>query len=544
MSNFEIIKQIVDSMSYLPDLSKFYISIVDIVSNQTRAENCSLMLFDKDTERLVIKAARGKKDHQGIFYEKNGFGRMSFGANEGVAGKVYKNNKSILIADTRNEKLFIKFNEADLENNIEIRSILCTPMRYNNKVHGVVNLSSHKPGAFNQDDLTIVKLIAGLASNALSTYFLSQKIQQKNNLIDEMALANSTALKTFDDKYRAFIQDVDHGIFILQDDVFVFKNNYFDKVTGLAFSDSYSRNFNEPVFISNLKRCIQEIKEKGCNQDKTSYFEFSCILENELRVELEVTVALVDYKGRPAFRGIVRDITERKKIENLKSGVLAMAAHEIRTPLRIISGYNRLLLEEEAGPINEDQQKILLECKKNCDKLTSFAQAVLDFSRISSGKINFMDFKEEDIKSCINSALKQVNFQARKKNILIQAKLTSLNLPTLFFDKNKVEQVLVNLLINAINYSGEDSKIEIEVRRPADNYLEIWVADNGIGIPQEEKESIFDEFKTGTRARTKDSFGLGLSVCKKIIELHGGRIWVEDRKEGGSKFKFTLPVSR
>jgi signal transduction histidine kinase len=110
-------------------------------------------------------------------------------------------------------------------------------------------------------------------------------------------------------------------------------------------------------------------------------------------------------------------------------------------------------------------------------------------------------------------------------------------------DKDKIERVLVNLLENAIKFNPEDGKVEVEAKLASPDIIEVSVTDYGLGIRNEEKEVIFNEFVVGTKDKERGGTGLGLSICKKIIEAHKGRIWVESEENEGAKFIFVLPIS-
>ncbi len=222
----------------------------------------------------------------------------------------------------------------------------------------------------------------------------------------------------------------------------------------------------------------------------------------------------------------------------MKSNFLAMAAHELRNPITVITGYNKMLLKGEAGPFNDLQRQILEESKKSCERLERFAIEILGLSKIEAGKME-MDIEEVEITECIENVLGQMRNLVRKKGIKFEKKLSP-NLPKVPIDRVKIEQVLINLIENALNFTPKGGRIEIEAKAPSSDFMEVSIIDNGIGISQEEMDIIFDEFRVGKKAKNKRGIGLGLTICKKIIEAHGGRIWVEPGKNKGSKFTFAL----
>ena len=534
---FSLIKRIINSMRFLPDLAKVYLTIVDVVIDETEAENCSLMLLDKDTGKLVIKAAKGKQDEKGRYYNQKVSHGRSFDISEGIAGKVAEEDRPFLIADTMKEKLFLGFGKPLSE----IRSLLCVPIASQNGVLGVFNLSSSQPEVFNQDDQIVISTIADLAATTLSTFLLYEQLQELNKSLEEKVREKTAILKASEQKYRALVQGANDGIFIYRNGLFKFANRHFAEMLGYSTQDFSLESLNNGVSVEPARRHLQEIEESLDRKGSSSCFESTIVSKDGREVEVEIGATIVEYEGSRAIQSIVRDITSRKELERLKTNFLAIIAHELRTPIMVITGYNRMMLQGEAGPLSLLQQKILNESKKSCDRLTSFAREVMDLSRMESGKVE-LNLQEEEIGGCIEEIFREVETLAGNKKISLEMKVPGEKLPKIFLDKSRIGQVLVNLTINAINHTPEGGEIMVEAQSPTGNFLKISVTDNGIGVPEEERRNIFDEFKVGKRTGGKDGVGLGLAICKKIIEAHGGKIWLEPGKKEGSRFIFTLPL--
>ena len=534
---FSLIKRIIDSMRFLPDLVKVYLTIVDVVIDETEAENCSLMLLDGDTGKLVIKAARGKQDEKGRSRNQKVSRGRSFDISEGIAGKVAEEGRPFLIADTMKEKLFLDFGEPLSQ----IRSLLCVPIINEDGVLGVFNLSSSQPEIFSLDDQTVISAIADLAATTLSTFLLYEKFQELNKSLEEKVREKTAILKASEQKYRALVQGANDGIFIYRNGLFKFANRHFAEMLGYSTQDFSLKSLNDGVSVEPARRHLRKIEESRYEKQRPLCFEFTIVGRDGREVEVEVGVTIVEYEGKHAIQGIVRDITSRKELERLKTNFLATIAHELRTPIMVITGYNRMMLQGEAGPLSPLQQKILNENKKSCDRLTGFAREVMDISRMEAGKME-LNLRKEEIGGCIEEIFREVEALAWKKKISLEMKVPGEKLPKIFLDKSRIGQVLVNLTTNAIDYTPEGGEIRVEARFSTGNFLEISVADNGTGVPEEERSDIFDEFKVGKRTGGKGGVGLGLAICKKIIEAHGGKIWLEPGEKEGSRFIFTLPT--
>jgi signal transduction histidine kinase len=247
-----------------------------------------------------------------------------------------------------------------------------------------------------------------------------------------------------------------------------------------------------------------------------------------------------------------------KSLDKLKSNFLAVASHELRTPISIIKGYNRMLLDEACGPISEDQRQLLTECKDGCERMIRMIDSMLDLSKIESGKMD-MNLRFGDLGAVAKEMVRQMGTIARREKVLLETDITS-GLPQTMFDPEKIDHVLMNLLENAIKFTPAGGRVSVRVafRSPAgpdlaaaagnlekSSQLEVVVADTGSGIKPRDRERIFIAYLQGTdNNRLIKGTGLGLAIARKIVQAHGGDIWVTSEPGHGSEFHFTLPVER
>lgn len=222
------------------------------------------------------------------------------------------------------------------------------------------------------------------------------------------------------------------------------------------------------------------------------------------------------------------------ELDRLKSSFLAMAAHELRTPMSLISGYLEMVLDGVAGPLDPKQGDLLKIALDNSTGLARILEEMLDISVIESGKVS-LDLERWDMDELINGALLLVEGDAGKKGISVEANVEKVSV---IIDGKRIKQVLINLLTNAIKFTDAGGEIVVDVE-DGGNELTVSVSDTGRGIPEEDIDRVFDEFYRGSSQEV--GAGLGLPICKRIIDMHGGRIWVESRVGEGSTFYFTLP---
>jgi GAF domain-containing protein len=223
-----------------------------------------------------------------------------------------------------------------------------------------------------------------------------------------------------------------------------------------------------------------------------------------------------------------------------KSEFLANMSHELRTPLNAIIGFSEVLGERMFGELNEKQDEYLKDIYASGQHLLSLINDILDLSKIEAGRME-LELAEFDLPSAIENALILVRERAGRRGIMLERTIDE-RLGVIRGDERKVKQVLLNLLSNALKFTPERGWIDVRARL-VDGMAEISVADSGIGIAPEDQETVFEEFRQVGRAEQKiEGTGLGLALCRKFVELHGGRIWVKSEVGQGSTFTLTLPM--
>jgi signal transduction histidine kinase len=241
------------------------------------------------------------------------------------------------------------------------------------------------------------------------------------------------------------------------------------------------------------------------------------------------------------FREIEDKSRQIEAANRHKSEFLANMSHELRTPLNAIIGFSEVLGEKLFGELNEKQAEYTDDILTSGRHLLSLINEILDLSKVEAGRME-LELATFDLPLAIDNARTFVRERATKHGITLDVTVDE-RLGDIVGDERKIKQILLNLLSNAVKFTPEGGRIGIEARQ-VDGSVEIWVSDTGIGIAPEDQPKIFEEFRQvgSDYAHKSEGTGLGLTLAKKFVELHGGRIWVESEIGKGSKFTFTLPL--
>ena len=250
--------------------------------------------------------------------------------------------------------------------------------------------------------------------------------------------------------------------------------------------------------------------------------------------------AILDREGTQRGSILVfHDLTRLRQLENTRQEFVANVSHELRTPLSLIKGFVETLLDGAKGD-PELSGRFLRTIEKHTDRLTYLIEDLLTISRLESGQI-VMNLHEVELRDEAARVIEDLQARAAGKSArLLNEVPAGLKARA---DADRLQQVLFNLVENAIKYGRTEGTVTIGARRNESDRVELWVQDNGPGIPEDARERVFERFYRVDRARSRETggTGLGLSIVKHIVQAHGGEVWVTSKVEQGSTFYFTLP---
>lgn len=269
--------------------------------------------------------------------------------------------------------------------------------------------------------------------------------------------------------------------------------------------------------------------------------EFTTINNEGENFSLELLVSSMMVNEKKMLVAIIRDITERKKIEKLKNEFISVVSHELRTPLTSIRGALTLLLSGNLGKFDENASKFLQIANNNCDRLLNLINDILDIEKIEAGKMNF-NMTHVNIDTLVRDSINNNQMYGAKYNVKIGLRNTVKNV-IVNADPDRLMQVLNNLISNAVKFSPTSGKVEIDVTL-VNEVVRVAVIDKGAGISDEFKSKIFQKFSQAdsSSARKTGGTGLGLNITKAMIEKMGGSINFVSKANQGTIFYFDLPT--
>jgi signal transduction histidine kinase/DNA-binding response OmpR family regulator len=290
------------------------------------------------------------------------------------------------------------------------------------------------------------------------------------------------------------------------------------------------------LFYNNLSKSLVEI-ELGA---RSAGFRIEVMPKTVM-----VSLAPVAFGSEelPSTVALLRDISQEAEVERLKNEFISTVSHELRTPMTSIKGYADLLLSSKAnlGDLKPTQRRFVGIIQSNANRLTDLVNDILEISRIETGRIK-LNFVSLDIVELIEDVAESFEAQMVEKSLSVSLDLPD-SLPNIYADQARLTQIIINLVGNAWQYTPENGTVNIRAK-VVDDFMQVDVADSGIGIVEQDLEYIFDRFFRSERTAVQvvDGTGLGLSITKSFVEMLGGQISVTSEVDVGSTFSFTVPL--
>ena len=259
----------------------------------------------------------------------------------------------------------------------------------------------------------------------------------------------------------------------------------------------------------------------------------------QLKYFLPHAVPIVDAPGSRLLGVtlVLGDVTNLRKLDEMKSGLLSVVSHELKTPLTSIRMASHLLLEERVGSLNNKQTELLLAARDDADRLQTIIEDLLDMGRLESGRVQ-LELRPESPERLIDDAVSPLQSSFKDSGVDLDVKVSP-EAPAVLADATRVDHVFTNLLTNALKFTSAGGHVRI-FTETQDDVVRFVVEDTGVGIPSDQISRVFERFFRVPRLNQPPGAGLGLAIAKEIVEAHGGAITVRSQEGTGSRFSFTL----
>ena len=339
-----------------------------------------------------------------------------------------------------------------------------------------------------------------------------------------------------DGLFRLLSSAASEGIIILGDLHIVEANNAFARLFGCAVGGVIGQplaSFIAPEFRESVARHSASSSEKphdvrGRRKDGSTF-------------DIEIIIKRIVYRGEPSLGCVLRDISERKEIDRLKSEFVSIVSHELRTPLTSIRGSLGLMEAGAVGDLPPKARELTRIARQNADRLIRLINDILDLEKIEAGKIQ-LQIAALDASDLVESTVAELRGMAELYKVSFEMDVACCE--PLAGDRDRVVQILTNLLSNAVKFSPEGGTVRVSIGPGSAGYLRFAVRDQGQGISREQQGRLFARFEQleAANTRRRGGTGLGLAISRSLVEQQGGRIGVESSPGVGSEFWFELPL--
>jgi len=419
-----------------------------------------------------------------------------------------------------------KWNSLMPEGHAPLDSVLFAPMIIEGRPVGLLGLAN-KPGGFSENDARLASAFGELAAIALRNAWAVESLQES------------------EERFRSVVDTAGDAVISIDADG---KTVYWNRAAETIFGYEAGEMIGKPIteimpqqYRSRHTEGMTRVVRTGETRLVGNTIEMTGLNKDGTEFPLELSLATWKSRGSTFFTAVVRDITERKKIDELKDEFIGLVSHELRSPLTVVIGAVHTALTEMERLSPEDTRQLLEDAAAEADILSHLLGNLLELSRAQANRL-VLYVEPLDMRALVNGVVDKIRVQHPEHTFTTEVPR---GLPTLQGDRLRIERIVHNLLENAAKYSPPGEEIGISARRDGER-LTIGVTDRGVGIAIEHQAILFRPFQRleePAHAGVK-GIGLGLLVCRRLVEAHGGRIWVESEPGRGSTFYFALPLKQ
>ncbi|HSH00960.1 MAG TPA: ATP-binding protein [Anaerolineae bacterium] len=466
--------------------------VVEGAIHLTGADECSLMLLDDNRTELYVRAAKNLDTKTQSLRIK---------VTNTFAGETLRVQKPLNF--TPNQPKHAKFLQSQ-----GLQALLYIPIVAHTKALGLLSLANRKnPNPFSEREQRILSPMVDFVGITLHNARLFSQMEYERHRLQALISQTNDPILLINEKGRL---------------------EMLNTAASIALNLPVSSSINQPI--------TQLIEDESILKFFTQLEDENFVSNNEITVDdgrvFNANMTLVRGVGRSVF---MRDISNMKEVDQLKTELVHIVSHDLRSPLTSILGYVELL--RRVGDVNEQQEEFIKRIQINVQNITTLITDLLDLGRLESGMT--LNLAPCDLTQLLHEISEEQHASVALKEQTFIFDVPPL--PVLNADRNRLHQAFSNLISNAIKYSPEKAKVEVK-GYAQEGQIIITITDTGIGIAPEDQAHIFDKFYRADRVQgSHQGTGLGLSIVKSVIEKHNGRIWVQSELGKGSRFFVVLP---
>lgn len=556
------------------NLSEILEMIVDKIKELLQTQSAGFFLYSEETRHITpYPPFFGIKDHD--------FSKLHFKIEEvPLLENVIREGKCCVI-NSGEEMPALPL----LANIITLHSLILVPLRSGKKSIGVLGVANKLDAPFGPDDARILELIADRISGIIENVRLYQELELRlrdlttlheiSSAISSEPVWEQTLKKIVAATTRAFEADLCALLFYdeANKELVTQPGAYFtggDEAVLLRIPVDDPNSVSAQVFRSgeaflspdasiDLRIKSQTAKlwdvrslilvplraeNRLIGALRIGRHKANCYNEEHLRLATLIAhQSAIIIENAHLYDSLRETKSELEELNKIKNEFISMVSHELRTPLTAIKGFVKVVLEGEAGELQQQQKKFLQIADQSIDRLTVLVSDLLDISRIESGQFK-LRLAPIDPGGIISDVLKNMAPEISRRRLQLETRLPE-RFPLIMADRERLIQVFSNLMLNSIKFTPADGRIVIAVQDKGD-FVIFTVEDTGIGIASKDHEKIFEKFYQVDSGPTRSSngTGLGLAIVKSIVEMHGGQVWVESEPGHGSRFHFIIPRAK
>jgi signal transduction histidine kinase/putative methionine-R-sulfoxide reductase with GAF domain len=564
----EVSRQLTSTLDLNPLLDGILQNAVDILETDAG----SLFLLDEQTGELVVKAATGPVAQELI--------GMRLPADVGVVGRAVNDRQVMVINEVTDRDDW--YSVVDQRTGYTTRRLLAIPLLVKEDVIGAIEVVNKRDDSpFTRGDQDLLEAFARQAAMAIqnSRLFTSTdqalaarveelSVMQRIDRELNTSLDTSRAMRiTLEWALRQSNTDAGFVGIIMEQGLQVMASEGFDSILGESNENiiPIKRYGLDEVIFSGMAQQyrLEEASEKLLVSAQTRIVipirretNTMGLLLLESTTSDAVTDDTLGFLARLSDHAAIAisnaQLYSAVQSANVaKSEFVSFVSHELKNPMTSIKGYTELLAAGAVGPINEMQSNFLATIRSNVERMSTLVSDLADVSRIEAGRLR-LDFKATVLKDVVDEVVRSMRKQIDEKNQQLILQLPE-NLPEVWADRNRMMQVILNLVSNGYKYTPKEGQILVSAEATSNQWdpagapevVHIWVKDSGIGIGPEDQAKIFQKFFRSEDPKTREApgTGLGLNITRSLVEMQGGRIWFESEFRKGTTFHFTIPVA-